>query len=89
MTPSDEQLEEIAQVLEDWDPLGNKAKSVTDLDGYRTEAEDIAFGPNIVESETNVAERISDVLYEAFDLDLSIDDCLEAAELIASILKEE
>ena len=88
MTPSDEQLEEIAQVLENWNPLGSKVKSVIDLDGYSTEAKDIAFGLTIAETEINVAEMISDVLNEAFYLDLSIDDCLEAAELIAAILKE-
>jgi len=87
MEPSDEQLKEIAQVLDDWNPLGDKAKSVRDLDGYTTEAEDIAFGLSIIESDTNVPEMICNVLYEAFDLDLSVDDCLEAAELIAAILK--
>ena len=87
MTPSDEQLEEIAQVLKDWNPLGDKAKSVTDLDGYSTEAEGIAFGLAIAESKTNIAEMISDVLDEAFDLNLPIDDCLEAAKLIEAILK--
>lgn len=38
---TDAVVEQIAEVLSRWNPLGDKAKTVSDLDGYRTEAEDI------------------------------------------------
>ena len=86
MKPTDEQLVSIAKVLADWNPLGNASSGVPDLNGYQTEAEDIAFGLELAGHKTNIARMTRDVLNEAFDLDLSIDDCLGTAEKIKNIL---
>jgi hypothetical protein len=38
------QVEAVAKLLAEWNPLGDAAKKITDLDGYRVEAADIVFG---------------------------------------------
>ena len=35
------QITKVAEVLSEWNPLGNEARDIHDLDGYRTEAIDI------------------------------------------------
>ena len=35
------QIIKVAEVLSEWNPLGNEARNIPDLDGYRTEAIDI------------------------------------------------
>lgn len=37
----DQKIEAVARVLLEWNPLGDDAQRVHDLDGYRTEAIDI------------------------------------------------
>jgi len=37
----EEQITEVAKVLEEWNPLGDAANTVDGLDGYRYEAIDI------------------------------------------------
>ena len=37
----DVQISKVAAVLAEWNPLGSRADSVSDLDGYRIEAIDI------------------------------------------------
>ena len=37
----DETIETVAKILEKWNPLGENANSIKDLDGYRVEAIDI------------------------------------------------
>ncbi len=34
----DETIEKVAKILEEWNPLGENANTVEDLDGYRVEA---------------------------------------------------
>jgi hypothetical protein len=41
VTDDDREIEEVAKVFLEWNPLGNDAQKVNDLDGYRTEAIDI------------------------------------------------
>ncbi|MBP8283325.1 MAG: hypothetical protein KAX46_05350 [Chromatiaceae bacterium] len=41
---NEEKITAVANVLAQWNPLGEGAKNVEDLDGYRVEAADIIFG---------------------------------------------
>jgi hypothetical protein len=36
-------IEKVKQLLTDWNPLGERAKQITDLGNYETEAIDILF----------------------------------------------
>jgi hypothetical protein len=62
--PSDDQIEQVARVLSEWNPLGDEAGRVPDLDGYRTEAADILFGLYLPDSNRNVTQMVRDVLNE-------------------------
>jgi hypothetical protein len=39
----DHEVSEVARVLSEWNPLGDDAERVEDLDGYKTESIDILF----------------------------------------------
>ena len=41
---NEEQVIAVANILARWNPLGEGARDVTDLDGYRVEAADIIIG---------------------------------------------
>ena len=82
----DKQIEQVMSVLTKWNPLGNMASSISNLDDYRTESIDILFNIDMSDSTKNVARSVQNVLNEAFDLDLSLEDCREAAEEIKTII---
>jgi hypothetical protein len=83
------EIEEVARVLNDWNPLGEAAGKVKDLDGYRTEAIDIiAIWPTRPNPQ-RAAKIVMEVLTGAFSfylLDLEAKDCTEAAAKISAIL---
>ncbi|MFQ5714876.1 MAG: DUF1871 family protein [Candidatus Scalinduaceae bacterium] len=82
----EKQIENVMHILTQWNPLGDKASTVHDLDNYKTEAIDILFHIDLGGSRNNPARVIQDVLNQAFDLELSLDDCLDAAGKIKNIL---
>ena len=83
----DYQIEEVARILNQWNPLGDDAKRVSDLDGYRTEASDIIFHLEI--SKANVRDIVQQILNQAFDLSLTKEECSEPANEIMKVLKKE
>ena len=86
MAISDEQIERVMHVLTKWNPLGDMAAAVKDLDNYRTEAADILFHIGMPGSPTNLAQIVQSVLNEGFGLDLSLDDFLDATAEIKLIV---
>jgi len=87
MSIPEKQIDKVMHILTQWNPLGDKASTVRDLDNYKTEAIDILFHIGLSGSRNIPARVIRDVLNEAFDLELSLDDCLDAAGEIRNILK--
>ena len=87
MSIPEKQIDKVMHILTQWNPLGDKASTVRDLDNYKTEAIDILFHIDLGGSKNNPARVIRDILNEAFDLELSLDDCLDAAGEIKNILK--
>ena len=83
----DYQIEEVARILNKWNPLGDDAKRVSDLDGYRTEASDLIFHLEI--SKANVRDIVQQILNQAFDLSLTKEECSEPANEIMKVLKQE
>ena len=82
------QIIKVAAVLAEWNPLGDKAHNIPDLDGYRTEAIDIIATFRLPIGGTTEISRVMSVLNQAFDLTLSEKDCAESAMKIAFILKQ-
>ena len=84
----DYELEEVAQISNGWNPLGDDAKAIKDLDGYRTEAVDIIFNLNIDKNRANAENIILEVLNQAFDLNITKNECIGPTQKIMNILNK-
>jgi hypothetical protein len=80
------QISKVAAVLAEWNPLGSRADSVSDLDGYRIEAIDIMMARRIWGRSVALEKTVSDILNQAFDLSLKPSDCVASARKIQLIL---
>ena len=58
----EEQFDQVAKVLEVWNPLGEAANTVDDLDGYRYEAIDIISTIELLSGANKVKKAIEQVL---------------------------
>ena len=78
---------EVAKVLSEWNPLGDDTKRVKDLDGYKTEAIDILFELEMSGmNNARVKKVVMQVLNEAFDIELTENECSAPANRIIGIL---
>ncbi|MBC7918987.1 MAG: hypothetical protein H7Y28_14380 [Rhodoferax sp.] len=82
----EEMIEAVARVLALWNPLGERASHIKELDGYRVEAADIIFGLETRGKAVKSVQVVMAVLNEAFDLDLAAQNCTLPAKEIAAIL---
>ena len=80
--------QKVMKILSDWNPLGDDATSVPDLDGYRTEAIDILFHVNLRSKKSNILDIVRNVLNQAFDLTLDKSECVKPEKQIEEILKK-
>jgi hypothetical protein len=85
-TVDEVQISKVAAVLAEWNPLGSRADSVSDLDGYRIEAIDIIMALGVFRSFVAPEETICNILNQAFDLSLKPIDCVATARKIQLIL---
>jgi hypothetical protein len=81
-------ISEVAKILSEWNPLGDKAADVQDLDGYKTESIDILFHLNTSNGKAGVENVVMRVLNEAFDIELTKNECSDAASKIFRILRK-
>lgn len=84
----DYEIEEVAKILTKWNPLGDDAKRIKDLDGYRTEAIDIIFNLKINKSKASAENSVMGVLNQAFDLYLTKNECVGPTQEILNILNK-
>jgi hypothetical protein len=66
MDMKEELISSIAEVLQEWNPLGDAASSYNDLEGYRYEAMDILSAGSITKA--SIQKTVSTLLSQAFDL---------------------
>ena len=71
-----------------WNPLGDDAKKIKDLDGYRTEAIEIIFNLKINKSKASAENSVMGVLNQAFDLYLTKNECVGPTQKILNILNK-
>jgi hypothetical protein len=83
------EISKVAAVLSDWNPLGSKADTVSDLDGYRIEAIDIMMARRTWGKSVALEGTVSDILNQAFDLSLKPSDCIAAAKKIRLALESD
>lgn len=82
----EDQIVQVAKVIEEWNPLGEAANTYDQLEGYRYEAIDIISTINISPSSIRVKNAIAQVLTQAFNIELDQGKLSEAAVTIKSIL---
>ena len=84
----DYEIDEVAKILTDWNPLGDDATKIKDLNGYRTEAIDIIFNLEIKKNRANAENIVMEVLNQAFDLNLTENECLGSTQKILNVLNK-
>lgn len=84
----DEQIEKVKQVLVEWNPLGNRALKVEDLNNYETEAIDILFYIDKKSSINRINKIMIEVISQAFRVYHDLKDSIKYAEKIKEVLNE-
>jgi hypothetical protein len=85
----DYEVSEVAKILNEWNPLGDDAGRVNDLNGYKTESADILFELEMSGmNNARVKKVVMQVLNEAFDIELIESECSGAANRIIEILSK-
>ena len=82
------EIKEVSKILTEWNPLGDDAKKIKDLNGYRTEAIDIIFHLSINENRKNAENIVMNVLGQAFDLFLTKYECVGPTQKILNVLNK-
>jgi len=85
---NDKTITAVSKILTKWNPLGSRAASISDLDGYQTEAIDILFAIEVAPKSASIATIVRDVLNQAFDLSLDLKVCTQPANEIGVLLKK-
>jgi hypothetical protein len=83
---NEEKITAVASILARWNPLGEDACNINDLDGYGVEAIDIISVMKIKGKSVKAERLVMEVLNQAFDLSLSPQGCIVPAQEIAAIL---
>ena len=85
----DYEISEVSKILSEWNPLGDDAARVGDLDGYKTESIDILFELDTSGlNNARVKKVLMQVLNEAFDIELTESECSDAANSIIGVLSK-
>ena len=91
----DEIINKVKHVLNEWNPLGENANKIEDLKEYEIEAIDILFYIDLevtskrpVDAKKQIQRLIKNVIEEAFNIDLTFENCRIPAEKIYQILHE-
>ena len=82
------ETEEVAKILTEWNPLGDDAKKIKDLNDYRTEAMDIISSLEIYKNRMSAENIIREVLNQAFDLYLTENECIAPTQKILNVLNK-
>ena len=82
----DYEVSEVAKILNEWNPLGDEAAYVQDLDGYKTESIDILFNVKMSNGRVGIEKTVMEVLNEAFDIELTRNECSAVAAKIFRFL---
>jgi hypothetical protein len=85
----DYEIYEVARILGKWKPLGDAAETVNDLDAYQAEFADILFELEMSgRSNARVKKVVMQVPSEAFDIELTENECSDAANRITDVLSK-
>ena len=82
----DKEIAEVTAILAQWNPLGDAAAGVPDLEGYRTEAIDIIGYFGVFGGTIKIEAIVRDILNQAFHLSLTLAESAEPAKGIRGVL---
>ena len=82
----DEKIIEISKILTAWNPLGELAAAMKDLDNYKTEAVDIMSVINLYGYSPKKA--VSEIIREAFLIDLKKTELDNCSSKIKAVLEK-
>lgn len=88
MAIPEEQIRKTVDLLTTWNPLGDRAMTIGDLENYRTEAIDILFHLRLAGPNANPARIVQDVMSQTFDLSLSLQECTDIGREIQAFIRE-
>ncbi|GAA3624193.1 DUF1871 family protein [Flavivirga jejuensis] len=81
-------IEKLKDMLSEWNPLGEQANQISDLDNYDIEATDILFHIDKKNSVEQISKMVRSVLEQAFDIDVETKKSLEIANKIYLMLNK-
>ncbi|TKD60646.1 DUF1871 family protein [Flavobacterium sp. ASW18X] len=81
-------IDRLKDILSEWNPLGDMANQISDLENYEIEATDILFHINKKNSVEQISKIIKTVLEQAFDIDVNKEKSLEVAHKIHLMINE-
>lgn len=82
-----EQIDKVKQVLTEWNPLGSQANEISDLNNYETESIDIL---SLIDNNSSIKEIhniTTDVINQAFDLNVNLAESRKCSEMIMKIVR--
>lgn len=79
-------IEKLKLLLTEWNPLGEQASQISDLENYETEAIDILFYLDKKSSINYINKIMVEVLSQAFGLDLELEETKKYAVKIRKII---
>ena len=85
---NEELIKNVQGILTSWNPLGDRSKSISDLNDYEIEATDILFHTHRHNSVDKVTTLTKDVLNEAFRLQITREEAKPYAKQIHKAIKE-
>jgi hypothetical protein len=79
-------IERLKEILSEWNPLGDMASQISDLENYETEATDILFYINKKNSVEQISKMIKTVLGQAFGINVDSEKSLAVANEIHAMI---
>jgi 5S rRNA maturation endonuclease (ribonuclease M5) len=86
---NEEHINKVKQILTDWNPLGEKASQIEDLENYETEAIDILFYIDKKTSTDRINRIMTQVLSEAFGVYVELGESKKYAKKIRTIINDQ
>ena len=82
---NEESIKAVANILNEWNPLGERASAVNNLNGYHTEAIDILS--SLDQDQESIKRTVDAVLSEAFEIDLDETELRHYSQRIEQVIK--
>lgn len=86
---NEDHINKVKQILTDWNPLGEKASQIEDLENYETEAVDILFYIDKKTSTDRINRIMTQVLSEAFGVYVELGESKKYAKKIRAIINDQ